>query len=109
LASRHGEKEIPKRVVDLDPDEEAEALAILDTTTGMAVPDGAKLAELVARVKTQSPGVQAVLDRLKEQAEWAIAAAQVPDFQPVGIETQPRLDQKSPVTCPECGNEFVPT
>lgn len=35
-------------------------------------------------------------------------ADQTPDFQPVGIDEQGRLDQKSPVTCPECGHEFVP-
>jgi ParB-like chromosome segregation protein Spo0J len=29
-------------------------------------------------------------------------------FQPVGPETQPRLDQKSPIECPHCGAEFVP-
>jgi hypothetical protein len=32
----------------------------------------------------------------------------VPNFEPVGADTQPRLDRKSPVTCPECGHEFVP-
>ncbi len=30
-----------------------------------------------------------------------------PDFSPVGIEEQGRLDQKKPVTCPECGAEFT--
>lgn len=34
--------------------------------------------------------------------------SETPDFQPVGIDEQGRLDQKSPVTCPECGAEFVP-
>ncbi len=33
---------------------------------------------------------------------------EVPDFEPVGIDEQGRLDQKKPVTCPECGHEFVP-
>ena len=32
----------------------------------------------------------------------------VPDFQPVGANEQPRLDQKAPVTCPHCGEEFIP-
>lgn len=32
----------------------------------------------------------------------------VPDFQPVGADEQPRLDQKAPVTCPHCGELFVP-
>ena len=31
-----------------------------------------------------------------------------PDFQPVGADEQGRLDQKSPVTCPKCGETFVP-
>jgi len=32
----------------------------------------------------------------------------VPIFQPVGVEEQGRLDQKKPITCPECGHEFTP-
>ena len=31
-----------------------------------------------------------------------------PDFAPVDVSEQPRLDQKAPVTCPHCGAEFVP-
>lgn len=31
-----------------------------------------------------------------------------PDFAPVGIEEQGRLDERTPVTCPECGHRFVP-
>jgi ParB/Sulfiredoxin domain len=30
------------------------------------------------------------------------------DFQSVSAEEQGRLDKKNPVTCPECGHEFVP-
>jgi ParB/Sulfiredoxin domain len=30
------------------------------------------------------------------------------DFQAVGAEEQGRLDKKNPVTCPECGHEFIP-
>jgi len=29
-------------------------------------------------------------------------------FNPVDIDTQPRLDEKAKVTCPECGHEFTP-
>ena len=29
------------------------------------------------------------------------------DFSPVGEDEQPRLDQKKPVVCPECGHEFT--
>ncbi len=31
----------------------------------------------------------------------------VPEFDPVGIEEQGRLDEKAPVTCPECGHVFT--
>src|SRR6266498_607699 len=30
------------------------------------------------------------------------------DFQAVSAEEQGRLDKKNPVTCPECGHEFIP-
>jgi len=40
--------------------------------------------------------------------EMLLAEEQTPDFQPVGIDEQGRLDQKKPVTCPECGHEFTP-
>ena len=30
------------------------------------------------------------------------------DFMPVGADEQPRLDERSPITCPHCGEEFVP-
>lgn len=31
-----------------------------------------------------------------------------PDFGPADEDSQPRLDEKSPVTCPACGHEFSP-
>lgn len=37
-----------------------------------------------------------------------LGSEEVPDFQPVDIDEQGRLDQKKPVVCPECGHEFVP-
>lgn len=29
------------------------------------------------------------------------------DFEPVNEDEQPRLDEKTPIKCPECGNEFT--
>ena len=40
--------------------------------------------------------------------ELIVSSDETPDFQPVGIDEQGRLDQKKPVTCPECGHEFAP-
>lgn len=31
-----------------------------------------------------------------------------PNFAPVGVDEQGRLDEKKKVTCPNCGNEFTP-
>jgi len=33
----------------------------------------------------------------------------VPNFEPVSADDQPRLDQKAPITCPHCGEEFIPS
>lgn len=49
-----------------------------------------------------------LLTSLWEPDELSDLGAQIPDFAPVDENTQPRLDQKAPVTCPECGAEFVP-
>ena len=43
--------------------------------------------------------------------EWGFDPEELgvaPDFKPVGIEEQGRLDEKKKVTCPECGHEFTP-
>lgn len=32
---------------------------------------------------------------------------ETPAFAPVDVSTQPRLDRKKPVTCPECGHAFT--
>ena len=48
---------------------------------------------------------------LDELIEWGFDAEElgiVPDFEPVGIDEQGRLDEKKKVTCPECGHEFAP-
>jgi len=31
-----------------------------------------------------------------------------PNFQPAGEDEQGKLDEKEPITCPKCGNEFTP-
>jgi hypothetical protein len=44
----------------------------------------------------------------QDELDSMLAGLQVPDFQPVGADEQPRLDQKKPVVCPHCGESFVP-
>ena len=42
-----------------------------------------------------------------ELAEWGLDIPKVPDFEPVGMDEQPRLDEKTPIECPNCGHEFI--
>lgn len=52
------------------------------------------------------------LDDLKDWGftdfELYDAGLDMPDFEPVDESEQPRLDQKAPITCPHCGEEFIP-
>jgi hypothetical protein len=43
-----------------------------------------------------------------EELDALLAGLVAPDFQPVDGSEQPRLDQKTPVTCPHCQMEFIP-
>lgn len=104
LALRNGETTpVPVKFVDLTPEEEALALLSLDPIAAMADSDKQKVDELLREVQTGEAGLQAMLD------EFAQGLGIVsPDFEPVGVEEQGRLDEKKKVVCPECGHEFAP-
>jgi len=59
-------------------------------------------------------GLQAVLSEVPDAGEYLAsfdtedldALLTGPDFDPVSAEDQSRLDEKKPITCPECGTEF---
>ena len=40
--------------------------------------------------------------------EFKVGWLQEPDFGPASADEQGRLDKKNPITCPECGHEFIP-
>jgi site-specific DNA-methyltransferase (adenine-specific) len=42
------------------------------------------------------------------QDEFRELGLQIPDFNPIPSAEQPRLDQKNPITCPNCGKDFTP-
>ena len=43
-----------------------------------------------------------------ELKEWGLdLPLGTPDFEPVGMDEQPRLDEKTPIECPKCGHEFT--
>lgn len=61
--------------------------------------------EPLAALYDDFPELQA--DHFRDD-ELADVLAIVPDFAPVGIEEQGRLDEKATTTCPECGHVFTP-
>lgn len=101
-ALKHDE-EVPVLQVDLSEDEERLALAIFDPITYMAETDAAQLDALLREVNTGEAALQELLAGMAEDAGIV-----PPNFEPVDVSEQPRLDQKKPVTCPHCGQEFVP-
>lgn len=63
-ALRQGLPTIPVTFVELSPEEERLALAVLDPITELATRDQALLDDLLAEVSTQDAGLQALLDEL---------------------------------------------
>ena len=100
LALRQNQPTVPVTYVDLSPEEEALILATLDPISAMAASDADKLRRLLDDVSTGDAALMAMLSDLAEDA------GVVPDFVPVGIDEQGRLDEKAKITCPECGHEF---
>lgn len=98
-----GDETIPVLIVDLDDDEAAKFLATIDSVGSLATADPEKLEQLLGEISTKSDAVQAMLDGMA--SKHGITA---PDFEPVSEETQGLLDQKKPITCPHCGQEFHP-
>jgi hypothetical protein len=101
LALRQGDAtELPVIFVDLDPDEERIVLASLDSITAMAVPDRDKLSELIASVETEDASILSLLSTVA-------AEEKMPNFEPIDEMDARRLDERKPITCPECGHEFT--
>lgn len=88
-------------------DGEAEAmLIVLNRATEVATWRTPELAEMLARVNTTDLGLEGV-GYTTPDLEAMIAATippPVPEFTPG--ETQPRLDVRTPIVCPQCGHHF---
>jgi hypothetical protein len=103
MAMRSGQDKVPVTYVDLSDDEERLILASLDPIGAMAVPDAEKLGELLESV--DSDDVASLLEAIAAANE--VDFSRLRDFEPVGEDETRRLDQRKPVTCPECGHEFT--
>lgn len=93
---------VPVLIVDLDDAEADIVLATLDPLAAMAEPDQEKLRSLLENINAESIAVGDLLLRIGNDQ-----GALSPDFDPVE-DALTRLDQRNPIKCPECGNEFVP-
>ena len=102
LAAREGNTTIPVVYVDVSEEEEALILSTLDPIAGMAATDKQKLDELFQSFNSDNENVQKLIAEI-----GANEGIMPPDFQPVGIDEQGRLDEKKKVKCPECGCEFA--
>lgn len=96
-------EDVPYIEVDLTENEEKLALAVFDPIGAMAETDSAILDALLRDVNTGEAALQGLLAELAEDA-----GITPPDFLPVDASEQPRLDQKKPIVCPHCGEEFTP-
>jgi hypothetical protein len=104
LALREGDSTpVPFKVVDLDEAEAKKALLIKDPIAALAAVDVQNLDALMRDVDTGSAALMDMLSNMQ-----IAAGLLAPDFEPVGIDEQGRLDEKAKVHCPECGHDFTP-
>ena len=105
--------EIEVNVTDFSEAEAKKALATKDALAGMAETDPRILEDLLREVQTGDEALAKMLTDMARDAgfippESIGTLAGFQDFQPVGEDQQGRLDQKSPIKCPECGHEWTP-
>jgi len=84
-------------------DDEARRVNLVDNqASDLAVNDTEALLELLGSLDDGLEGTGFT------DADMEALLAAPPAAEPGAESDQPRLDEKSPVTCPECGHEFVP-
>lgn len=103
VALDQGTDKVPVLVGSWTEEQERKILATLDPLAAMAEADNDRLDALLRHVQTGSEALAGMLSKMA--ADEGIVP---PDFQPVGIEEQGRLDEKAKTVCPECGHEFTP-
>ena len=104
--------------VDQESQSAAEALAV--DHNNLTLLGGAFTTEDLSKLY-EAEGYAEILQALREAETMPVSVepadlddvlavvGRVPDFEPVGAEAQSRLDERSPVTCPDCGHVFTPT
>lgn len=96
-----------RRDLDLAHDARAKALAIADNRASEVSLqwDDVQLAELLTEIKNEDETLLKAAGFYEDELDALLNS--IPDFTPVSVDEQPRLDQKKPIICPNCGHEFV--
>jgi len=97
------DQEVPVLVLDVDSNEAAKLLAVLDPLAGLAETNETALADLLAEVETESGALQAVLDELLGRDEASLSADQpaappeieLPEAFQVVVECRDEADQRA--------------
>lgn len=89
--------------LDLAEDPKTQHLAILDNRVSQV---NLKWDNQALLSYAQEYGQEIMLNLFTQDELMAIL--ETPNFAPVPEDDQPRLDEKTPITCPECGYEFTP-
>lgn len=105
IVQTDGTKLVAVQRTDLDlNDPKARALAVADNRVG-ELDLAWDIDELLASV---ADGVDLADLFRQDELDALMQAAHTPDFQPVGIDEQGRLDEKKQVQCPHCDMWFTP-
>lgn len=100
-ARRLGMSEVPVHVANNLTPEQAKAYRLADNSAGSRSEWDADLLRLEL---DELPDFDAAAFGL----DLSDVGIETPDFQPVGADEQGRLDQKSPIKCPNCHKFFTP-
>lgn len=105
---------LPVELLDLDEREQAELLATFDPIGDLAKMDRDKFVDLAADFNSTNAAVQALVADLAAIKVGDSAGpfegsggGEPPNFLPGNEDEQGRLDQKKPIKCPHCGEEFT--
>lgn len=98
-----GAKQVYAHVLECDDDEAAKIVLVDNRTNDVARYDNGLLLELLNSVSDDLSGT----GYDKQDVDRLIAEMEA-QFDPVDEESQPRLDERASVECPECHAVFVP-
>jgi hypothetical protein len=102
-----GKTEVEVWAVDLSEQKEKAANIALNKLSGEF--DMPMLKDILEEIDTGDLDIEITGFGMDEVAVMMEAINPDPNFLPDAEVNQGKLDQKSPVTCPNCNNEFIPS